>query len=151
MSPKWRPAEDRFWEKVEPTGFCWNWTGCVVVAGYGRFGVGNGVVANAHRWAYEYLVGPIPEGADLDHLCRNRACVNPDHLEPVTRGDNVLRGFSSPAANARKTHCKNGHEFTEENTIRRRGTRECRTCVRLADRRRRPPGSRRRRMESRDV
>ena len=82
--------------------------------------------------AYELLVGPIPEYLTLDHLCRVRNCVNPAHLEPVTSAENILRGMSSPAQNARKTECLNGHAFTVENTlINVIGARVCRTCTRL--------------------
>lgn len=81
-----------------------------------------------HRIAYELAVGPIPVGLVIDHLCRNHSCINPEHLEPVTNVENVMRGESAWARNARKTHCKRGHEFTDENTIRRNGTRSCRQC-----------------------
>lgn len=138
------PIEDRFFRKVDAVGICWVWTGYCNKDGYGRFNRGaQGMgVASAHRWAYEYLVGAIPAGMTLDHLCRNRKCVNPDHLEIVTRGANVLRGHSSPAANARKTRCKHGHEFTHENTydLNRhhdgRVGRCCRQCALIAQARR---------------
>lgn len=81
--------EERFWAKVVPTGFCWNWVGGLDV-GYGFFTVPGRKFA-AHRWAYENLVGPIPDGLHLDHLCLNTRCVNPDHLEPVTRAENTRR------------------------------------------------------------
>src|SRR5690606_14050374 len=124
--------EDRFWKKVEPTGFCWKWTGGLNPGGYGRFSVGGRCVA-AHRFAYEALVGPIPEGLVLDHLCRNRACVNPDHTEPVTDRVNTLRGFGPSALNARATRCSEGHEFTDENTyLNQSGSRVCLTCMRAA-------------------
>ena len=115
-----RPVADRFWDLVEKnwdTG-CWLWTGTRTTykrEGYGRFNGPDGLVL-AHRFAYELLVGPIPEGLQIDHLCRVRLCVNPAHLEPVTHTENVLRGTGPTAINARKTHCNLGHEFTPENT-----------------------------------
>lgn len=83
----------------------------------------------AHRWSYEFHVGPIPEGLDLDHLCRNRGCVNPDHLEPVTREENIRRAFATV------THCPSGHPYSDENTYVRPGTvhRKCRACARQRD------------------
>jgi hypothetical protein len=80
---------------------------------------------------WEHLVGPVPDGLELDHLCRNPGCVNPDHLEPVTHKENMLRGFNPSATNARKTHCHKGHFFDAENTyIATTGARRCRTCLR---------------------
>ncbi len=91
----------------------------------------------AHRFAYELLVGPIPDGLVIDHLCRVRHCVNPAHMEPVTRWENTLRGGSFSAVAARQTHCVNGHPFDEENThVDRRGFRRCRACNRERLRRR---------------
>jgi len=117
---------------------CWEWIGRRTWNGYGRFYIGTSRAdqryASSHRWAYEFLVGPIPAGLDLDHLCRNRACCNPAHCEPVTRRQNVLRG-NGPAMlgkiNGTKTHCVHGHEFDEINTYQRpTGGRACRTCER---------------------
>lgn len=120
------PSE-RFWDKVVKTESCWLFQGAI---GYGQIKVdGKGVMA--HRFAYEELVGPIPEGMYLDHLCRVPACVNPEHLEPVTPRENVLRGISAAARNAAKTHCKRGHEFTEDNTrTTAEGGRVCKSCQR---------------------
>jgi hypothetical protein len=130
--PAYRPAPERFWEKVDRRGpdECWPWRASVGTHGYGVLGLGGHGTTTAPRFAYELLVGPIPAGLTIDHLCRNRRCVNPAHLEVVTRGENVLRGESTPARNVRKTHCKRGHEFTPENTyITPKGSRECRACI----------------------
>jgi hypothetical protein len=99
--------------------------------GYGQIKDGKGMVY-AHRYAYELLVGPIPPGTELDHLCRVRHCVNPAHLEAVAHRDNLLRGDTIPGRNARKTECPRGHLFEAENTYRDTlGRRKCRECARL--------------------
>ena len=121
------PLGERFWSKVEVTSTCWLWTAHCNPDGYGRYRL-NGTIRVAHRVAYEALTGPVPEGLDLDHLCRVRNCVNPEHLEPVTKRTNTLRGTGMSAERARQTHCKNGHEFTPENTYTWRAMRRCRTC-----------------------
>lgn len=137
------PLSERFWPKVlmAAPDECWLWGAYIAPEGYGRIHAGRDSPRPllAHRVAYELLVGPIPEGLTLDHLCRNRGCVNPAHLEPVTNRENIMRGTSVPARNARKTHCKHGHVFSPENTrLRRDGSRICNAC-RLA-RRTLPPG-----------
>ena len=128
----------RFWAKVDvgSPDECWEWTGAKTGKGYGNFTITpHSLWACAHRVAYEVLVGPIPDGLFIDHLCRNRACVNPSHMEPVTNKVNILRGESPWAQRARMTHCANGHEFTPDNTrIRPNGTRSCRACTRERNR-----------------
>lgn len=124
-----RPAlEDRFWPKVDASGDCWLWTASRFPDGYGSFSV-NGRARGAHRVAYELLVGPIPSGLTLDHLCRNPSCVNPTHLEPVTDRENVRRGHGPTAVNARKTHCIHGHLLDEQNTYIYPAGRCCRRCA----------------------
>jgi len=131
---------ERFWAKVKPAtddSGCLLWTGCTGGQGYGWLRVGHRAHV-AHRLAYEHFVGEIPEGLTVDHLCRNRLCVNWSHLEPVTRGENVMRGVGFASENAAKTHCIHGHEYTPENTYRtREGWRTCRTCKLAANRRHR--------------
>ena len=120
----------RFWENVtQDASGCWSWNGLIDRYGYGRFRRENLPPATAYRTAYVALVGSVPVGLQLDHLCRNRTCVNPSHLEPVTQAENARR-----SAAATKTHCVNGHEFTEANTYTRLsgsgGQRDCRACIR---------------------
>lgn len=91
MSRPPTPASVRFWRRVDRTDACWLWRGWINAKGYGHFGVNNRLTVKAHRWSYEQLVGPIPHGLTLDHLCRVRNCVNPAHLEPVTRAVNISR------------------------------------------------------------
>jgi hypothetical protein len=115
-------------QRVDGMTPCRIWNGTLAVNGYGVLGI-DGRQVKAHRFAYEAIVGPIPEGLVIDHLCRVRCCVNPDHLEPVTNGENVLRGVSAPAQHARATHCLRGHEYTPDNTIKNGAAgRGCRTC-----------------------
>jgi HNH endonuclease len=122
-------ATERFWPKVQKTDGCWLWLAGRGNTGYGSFWAG-AEQTTAHRFAYELLVGPVPPGLDLDHLCRVRHCVNPAHLEPVTRNENLMRGTSTLIAiAAAKTHCPQGHEYTAKNTYLISGKhRKCRTC-----------------------
>ena len=122
---------DRMWSRVRKTDACWVWLGCRV-GGYGQMGISDRKRVFVHRLAYAQLVGPIPDGMTLDHLCRNRSCVRPDHLEAVTQRTNVLRGVGRSAVNARKTACPRGHAYTPENTRWSRKKRHCRECDRRA-------------------
>lgn len=127
----------RFLNKLDkdPNG-CWIWTASIDRDGYGRFGVPGKTRSEwrmflAHRVSYETFVGPIPKGLELDHLCRVRACTNPDHLEPVTRSENLKRSPLMGEAQKSKTHCPHGHKYTPENTrLTTLGGRSCRTCER---------------------
>ncbi len=122
---------EKFWARVEITETCWLWIGALTSEGYGNFISGPHEWSLAHRYAYEFCVGPIPEGLTIDHLCRIRRCVLPDHLEPVTNRVNILRGESPSARQARQTHCIYGHPFDEENTwLSKTNKRHCRTCNR---------------------
>lgn len=113
---------------------CWPWLAAKSIGGYGVFNVGGGT-RYAHRISYVAHKGEIPKGLDLDHLCRNRACVNPEHLEVVTRSQNLRRGTGTPAQRAAQTHCKRGHELNSENTwIHPKGYRYCRVCDKLRKR-----------------
>lgn len=140
-----RPEVDRFAEKVALTDSgCLEWIAGKTQGGYGTFGGSRYAKRHlSHRWSYEYHVGPIPEGFDIDHLCRNRACVNPEHLEAVTRAENIRR------AAVLKTHCPSGHPYDAENTYVRPGTthRVCKACRHASDSRPRPERNAKRRAE----
>ncbi len=141
MARKTIPAIDRLLKfcSPEPNSGCWLWTASVYPSGYGQIVLPQQQHKHAHRLSYEYFVGPIPEGLDLDHLCRVRSCVNPKHLEPVSRSENIRRGLApgmGAARNLAKTHCPHGHEYTEKNTYIGKNpsgkpNRNCRECSRI--------------------
>ena len=126
-----QPVEQRFWSKVQrgQPDECREWLGARTDGGYGNFAIWPRNIG-AHRMAYELSVGPIPAGLQIDHLCRNRGCVNPAHLEAVTGRVNVLRADTFVARQAAQTHCLRGHEFTPENTRVNGRHRSCKTCAR---------------------
>ena len=124
---KIRISITRFYEGTP----CWEWTATISPSGYGMFHY-DGNMMPAHRFSYMYSKGKLNPQMDIDHLCRNRACTNPDHLQQVPHKENVLRGIGLAAINKRKTHCKRGHEFTPENTIKgRNNARHCRECHKI--------------------
>lgn len=125
---------ERFWEKVDRRGpeECWPWLGSISTEGYGRLYVERHM--QAHRVAYELLIETIPDGLAIDHLCRNRSCVNPAHMEPVTWRENIRRGEGMGARYARRTHCSKGHPLTGENLLRQGTRRRCLTCKRAEGR-----------------
>lgn len=143
-----RSTYERFIEKTQPAeNGCIEWRGGLNGVGYGQFYAGRTSLSEtgktySHRWAYEYYVGPIPEGMHLDHLCRNRKCCNPEHLEPVTPRENMLRGVAPAAQHARKTHCPVGHEYSGDNLYVHpvKGYRVCRACGRIRARENRRQG-----------
>lgn len=120
---------DAKWES-EPNRGCWLWTASKFPKGYGQFRVGQRNMG-AHQFAFEHFKGPVPEGLEIDHLCRTRHCVNPYHLEAVTCQENLLRGDTINAKNAAKTYCPQGHPYDEDNTYHYRGTRGCLRCRRF--------------------
>lgn len=124
------PTIERFLSRVTVADCgCWLWFGGRSGNGYGRFAFTHDKLVSAHRWSYEFYVGPIAEGLTIDHLCRTTLCVNPDHLEPVTPAVNVLRAESITAANVVKTHCPAGHPYDAGNTyVPPSGRRACREC-----------------------
>lgn len=126
---------ERFYARLQDTeSGCVEWQGPVDRDGYGRIRFG-GCSTHAHRVAWELANGPVPDGLQIDHLCRNKVCCNPEHLDTVTMQENVRRGRLARGAAQYATHCKHGHAFTPENTYRRAGRRSCRACNAAAVRR----------------
>lgn len=130
-----RTIDERVWSRIDAAGDCWEWTGARHPRGYGEVRH-EGRKWRAHRLVWTLLVGEIPKGLEIDHLCRNTGCVNPDHLEPVTHGENMRRSPASQLGAAKvraKTHCPQGHPYDEENTYvygPRKTYRHCRACQR---------------------
>lgn len=128
---------ERIWSKLKlADSGCWEWQGSLSPDGYGLTTFGRKVRTSVHRAVYQAMRGPIPDNLVCDHLCRNRRCANPDHIEPVTNAENLRRGEGGlvvraiAAANAAKTHCKRGHPLSGDNLrLPYRGNRMCRTCA----------------------
>lgn len=121
---------ERFFNKIKiDEKGCWIWTDYILNTGYGQFKV-NGKQITAHKFIYEHIHGKVQKGLTLDHLCRNRSCANPGHLEVTTYRENLLRGIGLPAINYKKTHCNNGHPLSGENLYIYQGTRNCKICRR---------------------
>jgi hypothetical protein len=136
MPRRYTPEEREaaFWAKVEKGPECWIWTASKNGGGYGLCAVEGRRIMLAHRRAYEQKYGSIPKGMVTDHLCRNPACVNPDHLEIVTDRVNILRGNGLSAQRAKQTHCKHGHPLTPDNIYKvRTNERKCKECGRARD------------------
>ena len=125
--------------EITPSG-CWLWKGKLFKQGYASIWI-NGKDRRGHVWTYAHFYGPTPQGKVLDHLCRNRHCINPVHLEPVTPKENAMRspimGQHLKKINGAKTHCPKGHEYTPENIVAGKGRRKCKACHRERERNRR--------------
>ncbi len=136
MSPE---QISRFMNKIQKTNNCWIWQGATNDVGYGYFSL-NGTTFTAHKISYELFKEEIIKGLQIDHLCRNRKCVNPQHLEVVTQQENIRRGESGNHGNhskgeshynSKKTHCIRGHEYTTKNTLVMKNGRTCRACIKI--------------------
>lgn len=138
---KYKNATTRFWSHVCKTDACWLWTGFIGPNGYARFRIGGtgSQHEGAHRYAYQLYYGPIAPGNQIDHLCKVRHCVNPQHLEQVSPQENNARSNSPSAQNATKTHCPRGHIYDKNNTYidKHHGNRNCKQCLVINKRNRR--------------
>ena len=129
------------WLRIDKSGgddACWPWRGATTSNGYGQVVIA-GRKHPVHRVAYEQLVGTIPEGLEIDHLCRNRTCANPAHMEAVTHRENTLRGETITARAAARTHCPQGHSYAEHGRVTKYGDRKCRICQKLIVTGKQPP------------
>src|SRR5215475_10040875 len=118
---------DAMWQRIAPTSACWEWNGAKTPLGYAVLRMPDGRNGYVHRIVYRILIGPIPTGSELDHLCRNPGCLNPDHLEPVSHRTNITRGKA--AIKAARTHCRRGHRLSADSVFTRAdGARCCRQC-----------------------
>ncbi len=141
-----RPIKERLLDLIDKDRDCWVWTGSTNHAGYGRLTTGSRTdntrrTRSAHRVSYEVFKGEIPDGLTIDHLCRNRKCINPEHLEAVTIKENIHRGNPLWKQESARTHCPKGHEYTEDNIYRyatKHGgfCRNCKTCMKARTKRR---------------
>lgn len=123
-----KPLLTRFWDKVLFTVDCWEWQASKNNSRYGTFGIGNQKTTMAHRFSYELFNGKIPDGLEINHLCKNTSCVNPGHLEVVTRQQNVLKSNAPSAMQAKQTECKYGHPLSDSNLAIYNKKRVCRKC-----------------------
>ncbi len=128
-------AIEYFWKRAVTSPDCWQWAGTISDKGYGILSLASELHprrCRAARFAYSYFIGPIPEGMVIDHLCRNRGCVNPFHLEAISNKENIMRGICPSSINAKKTQCYRGHPYSPQTLkVFRDGFRRCFECIKL--------------------